>query len=119
MVNVFEILSIACLVIGVIFLSLGMIGLLRLPDVYNRLHATTKIGTLGAFGVLLSIMIQEIGNSGLLPPSPMGIKALTVGLFILLTSPISGHMIARAAYKMGVDLCEDSILDEYKGERKD
>lgn len=112
MVDVFEILSIACLVIGIIFLSLGMIGLLRLPDVYNRLHATTKIGTLGAFGVLLSIMIQE----GL---SPMGIKALTVGLFILLTSPISGHMIGRAAYKMGVDLCDASILDEYKGERKD
>ncbi|MDD2439188.1 MAG: monovalent cation/H(+) antiporter subunit G [Methanosarcinaceae archaeon] len=116
MVDLIETLSIGCLLIGVLALSLGMIGLLRLPDVYNRLHATTKIGTLGAFGVLLSIMIQEFGTSGL---SPMGVKALTAGLFILLTSPISGHMISRAAYKMGVDLCEGSILDEYEGERKD
>lgn len=112
MVDVMEILSIISLLIGIFFLSLGMIGLLRLPDVYNRLHATTKVGTLGAFGVLLSILLQE----GL---TPMGIKAFTVGLFILLTSPISGHMIARAAYRMGVNLCDGSCLDEYKGQRKD
>jgi len=107
-----DILSIISLVIGIFFLSLGMIGLLRLPDVYNRLHATTKVGTLGAFGVLLSILIQE----GF---TPMGIKAFTVGLFILLTSPISGHMIARAAYRMGVNLCDGTCLDEYAGKRKE
>ncbi|HIH75363.1 MAG TPA: monovalent cation/H(+) antiporter subunit G [Methanosarcina sp.] len=106
-----DILSIVSLLIGIFFLSLGMIGLLRLPDVYNRLHATTKVGTLGAFGVLLSIIIQE-------GASPMGIKALTVALFILLTSPISGHMIARAAYRMGVKCCEGTCMDEYAGKRR-
>lgn len=106
-----SILSIISLIIGIFFLSLGMIGLLRFPDVYNRLHATTKVGTLGAFGVLLSIIIQE-------GVAPMGIKALTVGLFILLTSPISGHMIARAAYRMGVKCCDVTCMDEYAGKRR-
>ncbi|AKB23549.1 Na(+) H(+) antiporter subunit G [Methanosarcina sp. MTP4] len=107
-----DILSIISLLVGIFFLSVGMIGLLRLPDVYNRLHATTKVGTLGAFGVLLSILFQE----GI---TPMGIKAFTVGLFILLTSPISGHMIARAAYRMGVKFCDGTCIDEYAGQRKD
>ncbi|KKG14488.1 cation:proton antiporter [Methanosarcina sp. 2.H.T.1A.6] len=106
-----DILSIISLLIGIFFLSLGMIGLLRLPDVYNRLHATTKVGTLGAFGVLTSIIIQE----GI---TPMGVKAFTVALFILLTNPISGHMIARAAYRMGVKCCEVTCMDEYAGKRR-
>ncbi|MDY9927671.1 monovalent cation/H(+) antiporter subunit G [Methanosarcina sp.] len=108
---VLDVLSIITLLIGIFFLSLGMIGLLRLPDVYNRLHATTKVGTLGAFGVLLSIILQE-------GASPMGIKAFTVAIFILLTNPISGHMIGRAAYRMGVKCCEGTCMDEYAGKRK-
>ncbi len=83
-----------------------MLGLLRLPDVYNRLHATTKIGTLGAFGVMLSI-VAKVGFS------PMGVKAMTVGLFLLLTAPVAAHMIGRAAHRHGVGLCKESILDEY------
>lgn len=106
-----NILSIISLVVGIFFLSLGMIGLLRLPDVYNRLHATTKVGTLGAFGVILSIILQE-------GASPMGIKAFTVAIFILLTNPISGHMIARAAYRMGVKCCDVTCVDEYAGKRR-
>lgn len=106
-----DILSIISLVIGILFVCLAMIGLLRLPDVYNRLHATTKVGTLGAFGVLLSIIIQE-------GASPMGVKAFAVSLFILLTNPISGHMIGRAAYRMGVKCCDVTCMDEYAGKRK-
>ena len=83
-----------------------MLGLLRLPDVYNRLHTTTKIGTIGAFGVMLSLLIK-VGFS------PMGVKAITVGLFLLLTAPIAAHMIGRAAHRHGVELCEGSMIDEY------
>lgn len=104
--TVLDIISIVFLVIGLIFLCLGMLGLLRLPDVYNRLHATTKVATLGAIGVLLSIILQE-------GYTPMGVKAFTVAIFILLTAPISGHMIGKAAYRHGVKLCEGSCLDEY------
>ncbi|AKB73504.1 Na(+) H(+) antiporter subunit G [Methanosarcina lacustris Z-7289] len=104
--TILDIISVFFLLIGLIFLCLGMLGLLRLPDVYNRLHATTKVATLGALGVLASIIIQE-------GYTPMGVKALTVAIFILLTAPISGHMIGKAAYHSGVKLCEGSCLDEY------
>ena len=103
---VFEILSNVVLIIGLVFVFLGMLGLLRLPDVYNRMHASTKIGTLGAFGVMLSILLK-VGFT------PMGVKAITVCLFLLLTAPIAAHMIGRAARRNGVKLCKESIIDEY------
>ncbi|MDY0386468.1 MAG: monovalent cation/H(+) antiporter subunit G [Methanolobus sp.] len=103
---VLEVLSNLILIIGLFFVFLAMLGLARLPDVYNRLHATTKIGTLGAFGVMLSILLR-VGFS------PIGVKAITVALFILVTSPIAAHMISRAAHRHGVGLCKESVIDEY------
>ena len=99
-------LSNIILIIGLFFVFLGMLGLIRLPDVYNRLHSTTKIGTLGAFSVMLSILLKVGFNA-------MGLKAITVGLFLLLTAPVAAHMIARAAHRHGVDLCDNTIIDEY------
>jgi len=104
--TILNIVTLFFLLVGLTFLCLGMLGLLRFPDVYNRLHATTKVATLGALGVLMSIIIQA-------GYSPMGVKAFTVAVFILLTAPISGHMIGRAAYHSGVKLCESSCFDEY------
>lgn len=101
-------LSNIILIIGLFFVFLGMLGLIRLPDVYNRLHSTTKIGTLGAFSVMLSILLKVGFNA-------MGLKAITVGLFLLLTAPVAAHMIARAAHRHGVNLCEESVIDEYCG----
>ncbi|WP_407356168.1 monovalent cation/H(+) antiporter subunit G [Methanolobus sp. WCC5] len=92
---------------GILFVFVGMVGLLRLPDVYNRLHATTKIATLGTFGVMIAIAINT-GFSGI------GLKAITVGIFLLLTAPVSAHMIARAAHRHGIRLWEGSITDEYE-----
>ncbi|WP_321417315.1 monovalent cation/H(+) antiporter subunit G [uncultured Methanomethylovorans sp.] len=107
MVNtILNVVSDIVLLIGLLFVFLGMLGLLRLPDVYNRLHATAKIGTLGAFGVMLSILIK----AGF---TPIGVKAIAVGLFLLLTAPIGAHMITRAAHRHGVGLCEESVVDEY------
>ncbi|MGM0770254.1 MAG: monovalent cation/H(+) antiporter subunit G [Halobacteriota archaeon] len=101
-----DLISNILLIIGIFFVFLGMVGLLRLPDVYNRLHATTKIGTLGTFGVMLSIL-AKVGFS------PMGVKAITVGLFLMLTAPVAAHMIGRAAHRHGVGLCKGSVIDEY------
>ncbi|MDI3485640.1 MAG: multicomponent Na+:H+ antiporter subunit [Methanolobus sp.] len=60
----------------------------------------------GAFGVMLSILLK-VGFS------PMGVKAITVALFILVTSPVAAHMISRAAHRHGVGLCKESVIDEY------
>ncbi|MCQ6963107.1 monovalent cation/H(+) antiporter subunit G [Methanolobus chelungpuianus] len=101
-----EVASNIFFLIGILFVFLGMVGLLRLPDVYNRLHATTKIATLGAFGVMLAITIR----TGL---SAMGLKAIMVGIFLILTAPVAAHIIARAAHRSGTELWTGSVADEY------
>jgi len=89
--------------VGVIFLFLGALGILRLPDVYNRLQAGTKCTTLGAFCTVVGVGIAE----------PDWIfKALVVAAFILLTNPISAHALARASYKSGVSLFEGTVVDK-------
>jgi len=99
------------LLFGVVDVLIGMIGLVRLPDIYNRLHATTKIATTGAFFVLLSILIQ----SGF---TPLGLKAIAIGFFLLMTAPVAGHVIARAAYHIHVPPCDQTIYDAYVGKRQ-
>ncbi len=93
---------------GLFFVFLGMVGLMRMPDVYNRLHTTTKIGTLGAFGVMISLFVR-VGFE------PIGIKALTLGLFLMLTAPIAAHMIGRAAFHHGICVSYgNEVIDDYK-----
>jgi multicomponent Na+:H+ antiporter subunit G len=104
-------ISSAFLLLGVFSVLVGMIGLVRLPDIYNRLHATTKIATMGAFFVLLSIVIQD----GL---GPFGLKAIAVSIFLIMTAPAAGHVIARAAYNAGIPPCDQTLFDAYSGKRQ-
>ena len=89
--------------IGTIFLFLGSLGVLRLPDVYNRLQAGTKCTTLGAFLTIVGVGIME---PDWLP------KTLVIALFILITNPISNHALGRASRKSGVSLCDRSVVDK-------
>ncbi len=91
--------------VGVLFLFLGNFGVLRLPDVYNRIQAGTKCTTLGAF---LSIV-----GVGIMQPAWFW-KTLLIALFVLATNPISSHAIARASRKCGVALCDRSVVDKTK-----
>jgi len=79
---------------GLFFLFVGTVGLLRLPDVFNRLHATTKCDTLGAGLILLSLALQSTAT--------IGIRLILLALFILITNPTAAHVIARAAYRTGI-----------------
>lgn len=91
---ILKILSAISLVGGLFFLLVGTVGLLRLPDVYCRLHATTKCDTLGAGLVLLSLALQS---------SPaVAVKLGLIITFILITNPVAAHVIARAAYITGL-----------------
>ncbi len=90
-------------IIGVIFLFLGNLGVLRLPDVYNRIQAGTKCTTLGAFLTIVGVGIME--------PSWFW-KTLLIAVFVLATNPISSHAIARASHKSGVSLCDKSVVDK-------
>ncbi len=89
--------------IGTSFLVLGALGILRLPDVYNRLQAGTKATTLGAFSSIVGAGFVDIAY---LP------KALIIAIFILLTNPISSHAIGRASYRSGVKLWKGSVVDK-------
>jgi multicomponent Na+:H+ antiporter subunit G len=89
--------------IGAVFLFLGSLGILRLPDVYNRLQAGTKCTTFGAFFTIIGVGIME--------PAWFW-KTLIIALFILLTNPISNHAIGRASRKTGVRLCDKSVVDK-------
>lgn len=83
------------IVVGSFFLTVGTIGLLRLPNVYNRMHATSKPATIGTVAVFLA-GFSYFGPGGAGLPSLIGI------LFLFLTVPTGAHMISRAAQRTGV-----------------
>jgi len=104
-----DILGYILMVIGVLFDIFGCIGLVRFPDVYNRLQAATKCVTLGTVAILLGVAL----TSGW---SPMSGKAVICAVFILITSPTAAHAIAKGAYASGVELWEKSVVDKYAEE---
>lgn len=95
------------IVIGGLFDLFGCIGLVRLPDVYNRLQAATKCVTLGTCAIL-------IGTALVAGHGSVAAKAILCAAFILLTSPVGAHALARAAHRSGIELCEGSVVDEYR-----
>jgi len=92
------------LVGGLFFFLVGTIGLYRLPDVFSRLHATTKSDTLGAGLIILSIMVYM----GL---DIIVLKLLLVLIFIWISNPTAAHIISKAVY-------HNDVLDQ-KEESKD
>jgi len=101
-----ETIGIFFIVVGLIFDFLGCLGLIRLPDVYNRLQASTKCVTLGTCGILFGLFLFKGFTAA-------GIKAILCILFIILTAPVSAHALARGAHKSGVKLWEKSVCDKY------
>jgi multicomponent Na+:H+ antiporter subunit G len=101
----------AFIVLGLAFDFFGCLGLVRLPDLYNRLQASTKCVTFGTCGIMLGIFFIY-GFTG------VGIKALLCALFLLLTAPVSAHAIARGAHIRGFKLWEKSVCDKYEEAKK-
>lgn len=99
------------IVIGLAFDLFGCLGLVRLPDVYNRLQASTKCVTLGTCSILFG-MIIIVGFTA------AGIKAILCIIFLLLTSPVAAHALARATHISGVKLWEGSVIDKYAEDGK-
>ena len=85
------------LIVGSGFAVIAALGILRLPDVLIRMHASTKVGTLSSGLVMLACAIFFGEGS-------VAVRAVAVMLFLLLTAPIAGHMIGRAVIQTGVPL---------------
>ena len=96
------------ILIGSLFFLFGTIGLVRMPDLYNRMQASTKTTTLGVLSFLFGIGLIQL---------QWMIKLLVIALFIVLTAPVGASALARASYNAGIKLWEKSIVDRY-GERK-
>ena len=81
------------LLAGAAFVMIAAIGIVRLPDLLTRMHASTKAGTLGALLVLVGLALHQ-GTGEVVS------KAVATALFLLLTAPIAAHMIGRAHARM-------------------
>lgn len=102
-----EIVGLVCICIGIFFDFVGCLGLVRFPDVYNRLHSSIKCVTMGTCSILLGLFFFKGFTAA-------GIKALLCIVFLLLTSPVSAHVLSRSAHKSGVALWVGSVCDKYK-----
>lgn len=101
-----EAIGIVILCVGLAFNLVGCIGLVRLPDIYNRLQAATKCVTLGTCLFIVGIVVMVDCTSCVL-------KCVICIGFILITSPTAAHALSRGAHASGVKLWKESVLDRY------
>ena len=94
--------------VGALAILFASLGILRMPDFYLRLSVTVKAATLGVGLLLFCAAI-------IFPDISVSTKALAITFFLIITSPIAAHMIARAAYFTGTPLWKDTIADELAG----
>ena len=97
--------------VGVLFNLFGCIGLIRLPDVYNRLQSATKCVTLGTCSILLGVVL----HFGLMDG---GAKALVSIPLLFFGATVAAHALVRGAYQAGVKLGDKSVMDDYKDVEK-
>lgn len=102
-----EIIVGVLLLLGTGFMLVAALGVARLPDLWMRMHASTKAGTLGAGLLLLSMAV----NFGSLSVVTMCMATI---FFLVMTAPVAAHLIGRAGYFAGEPLWEGTVLDEFK-----
>jgi multicomponent Na+:H+ antiporter subunit G len=93
---------------GALFCFVAAIGLIRLPDVYTRMHAASKACALGSGLLILAVGLYAVDLG-------IATRAIAGFVFLLLTTPISAHLLARAAYFRGFEPCATTYRDELKG----
>lgn len=102
-----DIISLVLLVIGILFNLFGCIGLIRLPDVYNRLQSATKCVTLGTCSILLSLIFYFGFNA-------TGVKGLVAIPLLFFGATVAAHALARGSYLFGIKLGGGSIKDDFR-----
>lgn len=85
----------ALVLTGVFFLTVGTVGLLRMPNMYNRMHATTKASTIGVVSMFLAAFV-------LFGPGGAGLTSIVGIVFLFLTVPTGSHLLLQSAIRMGV-----------------
>ena len=108
---VLDIIMYILLVLGLFFSLAGVVGVLRMPDVYGRLQASTCIPTLGNICLMLGGILYAIAEK--MDPSTW-VKLAIILLMVLCTNPISNHALLKGAYKGGVKPAQEPVIDDYK-----
>lgn len=92
-----DLITAGLILFGGTFGVIGALGLIRMPDILIRMHASTKIGTLSC-GLVMAGAAVHFADAG------TSVRAVLIILFLLLTAPIASHLIGRAAIACGVEL---------------
>lgn len=111
-----ELVASVLLVAGALFVFVGSLGLAKLPDFYTRLHGPTKATTLGMGCLLVASMILVTYQQGYL-----SLHELLITLFLLITAPVTAHMLAKTAMHHKLDILDrttDKALSHQARERK-
>lgn len=99
-----EFFSALTLILGGSFIFIAALGVLRMPDVFTRIHSSTKAGTLGIGLILLSIALY-------FKTGEIITRSIAAIFFIVITAPVSAQIIGMAAYKSGAKLWKGSVVD--------
>lgn len=102
MSSLLDIIGALCILGGTSFLLLGGLGLVRMPDVYNRIQAGTKATTLGTLLSLLGVAFLH---------PEWSLKLLAIGAFLIFTNPLSSQVLARASHRSGIKLANTTRID--------
>jgi len=106
--EIIEIISGIFLLLGGSFIFIAALGVLRMPDVYTRIHSSTKAGTLG-IGLILLSMATHFRTGEVIT------RSIATIFFIVLTAPVSAQLIGMVAYKSGAKLWKGSVVNQLKG----
>ena len=106
--SVRDAVAVALMAAGATLMLLAAVGVLRMPDLYSRMQAATKASTLGSGCLLLAVAVHFADLA-------ITVRVLLIVVFILLTAPVSAHMIGRAAYFVGVPHWKGTTVDELRG----
>ena len=102
-----DVLTIVLMGLGAAFMLIAAIGVVRLPDLFTRMHAATKAATLGA-ACSVAATIVHFGFGA------VGVPAALIIVFLFVTAPVAAHVMSRAAYRVRVPLWKRSVRDELR-----
>lgn len=106
-----EIITCVFLLVGLFFSFIGVLGVLRMPDVFGRLQASTCIPTMGNICLMIGGIIYAATHA--LGGATVA-KLVIIMLMILCTNPISNHALLKGAYKGGIKPAQEPVIDDYK-----
>jgi multicomponent Na+:H+ antiporter subunit G len=107
--NLLFILLMILYLLGLFFNLAAVVGILRMPDIYCRLHSSSKNSTLGSLLIVFGLGLRYAALGNL----PAALKILFIGLLLMIVTPLGSHALARAAYVSGAPLWEGTVVDQY------